>query len=765
MLDGSSPNTDAPRLPRHLQRAEGWLWPTTVGLSAFLLFAVQPLVARLVTPLLGGSSSVWNVALMFFQTVLLVGYGYAHAVRRLPHRVQLALHVGLLLVAITLLPWVGINLDALDRPGLPEPARVLLILAALVGVPYLMLTTHGPLLQRWFTQARGPGSDPYRLAAVSNAASLAALLAYPLLIEPLLGLRVQIGLWCSGFVLLAGCVTLLGLIAARSAPAPEAATAAARASSAPIPWPRVAAWVGFSALPSALVVGLTSTISNDVGAFPLMWTLPLAIYLLTLQQAFSGDATIERIRRERSATLVLSTLLLAIVSLLLTSNIFLILAASLVTLYYLGRAFHGELVARRPEPQQLTAFYLWMAVGGALGGGAAALLAPILFRTPLETPLMLCIATVVLAWPGCRRLLARRPLPRAAIMLLTAAALAIVLAAGAGQGDSAKTLQQALVLSLTLLPLIARRRAYLLAVTPILALALAGAGALGNLTVLSGTPVLTVRSFYGVNRVLTFSGNFTVLVHGTTIHGIQHNVGLPGRPEVISYYAADGPLGTVFRSTRMARAQRIGMVGLGAGVTACYATPGQRWEFYELDAAVVRIARDARLFTYLRDCTPDAAIIVGDARVTLRGAPDGAYDLLIIDAYAGDTVPMHLLTSEAFALYRQKLSPDGIMAIHISHRVINLAPLIAPLADAYGLVGRRAIFKATEEQRNRGVSNSDWIVLSSDQATINAVAAGRDWQDLADLPRADLLTDDTVSIVPVLANLKVFSQIRPAQQP
>ncbi len=748
--------------PSYAQRAEGWLWPTTVGLSAFLLFAVQPMVARLITPLLGGSSSVWNVALVFFQTILLIGYGYAHAVRRLPHRVLLAIHGGLLLLAIVLLPQSGVDVAALDRLGLPETARVLLLLAALVGTPYLMLTTHGPLLQRWFARAHGSGSDPYRLSAVSNAASLAALLSYPLVIEPILGLRAQIGLWGAGFVLLTGCVTALGLMTDRSAPLPEAANVPAPT---PIPWSRVAAWVGLSALPSALVVGLTSTISNDVGAFPLMWTLPLAIYLLTLQQAFTGDATIARIRRERPTTVVLTTLLLAMLSLLLTLNTLLILVASLVTLYYLGRAFHGELVARRPEPQQLTAFYLWMAVGGAMGGSAAALLAPILFRTPLETPLMLCVAVVVLTWPRCHSLLGQRPLLRMAVALLASFALALVLTTGSRVDGVGKTLQQTLVMSLTLLPLIAWQRRQLLAVIPILALSLAGTGAMGNLTALPGTPVLTVRSFYGVNRVLTFSNHFTLLAHGTTVHGIQRNVGEPGRPAVISYYASEGPLGIVFRSARMTRARRIGVVGLGAGVTACYATPGQQWEFYELDESVVQIARDPRFFTYLRDCAPNAAITIGDARVTLRGAPDGAYDLLIMDAYAGDTVPMHLLTNEAFALYRQKLKPDGIMAIHISHRLINLAPIIAPLADAQGLVGKLAIFVATDEQISKGVSNAMWIILAPDQNTITAVAEGSDWHDLENQPHASLLTDDTASIMPVLANLKIFSPISPAQRP
>lgn len=758
MSGGSDSHTDSRSWRRSLQRAEGWLWSATIGLSAFLLFAIQPLVTRLITPLLGGSSSVWNVALMFFQTVLLAGYGYAHAVRRLPHRIQLAIHSGLLLATIVLLPRTSVTIDALDQPGLPETLRVLMLLTALIGMPYLMLTTHGPLLQHWFVRAYGPDSNPYRLAAVSNAASLAALLAYPLLIEPLLGLRVQIELWGSGFMLLAGCATALGLIAARSPPLSLVATVAPiQTPRAPIPWPQIAAWVGLSALPAALVVGLTSFISNDVGAFPLMWTLPLATYLLTLQQAFRGEATRERIRRERPVALVVSTLLLAVIALLLTSNIFLILAASLATLYYLGRAFHGALVTRRPEPHQLTVFYLWMALGGALGGGAAALLAPVVFPTPLETPLLLCIAAMVLAWPDCRPLLARRPLPRVVIALLTVAAITLALTSGSRLDTPMKTLQQSLVLGLTLLPLIGRRRTYLSAVPPILALALAGAGALGNLSAMPGTPVLTTRSFYGVNRVFRLSDHFTVLTHGTTIHGIQHNVGAPGRPKILSYYAPEGPLGGVFRSMRMARARHIGIVGLGAGVVACYATPGQRWEFYELDETVVRIARDSHLFTYLRDCTPDATIIVGDARVTLRGAPDGAYDLLIIDAYAGDTIPMHLLTSEAFALYRRKLSPDGILAIHMTHRLINLAPLIAPLADAHGLSGRRAMFTASAAQLGRGISSSEWMILSPDPTLIVAMAAGENWQDLADLPRAQLLTDDTVSSLPVLANLKAFS--------
>lgn len=628
-------------------------------LGAALIFWIEPLYAKLMLPLFGGSPAVWITALMFYQFALLAGYFYSHLLSRFgqPRRQALAHLAVLAMAALVGLP-PGLPAVASGTATTAPVAAVLTVLTLGLGLPLVALSATAPLLQRWFAQTGHPAAaDPYFLYAASNTGSLLALLAFPLLLEPLLGLSHQLRLWSVGFVALAVLLLLCARPAMQALPPVERHPAGART---------IGRWVLLAAVPSSLLSGVTLTITTDIASAPLLWTLPLALYLLTFILAFSRHQIIPQ--RWALTGQAVSLVALAAPSLVAA------LAGTAVTIVGLLAGFffsalvcHQELARGRPPVSQLTVFYLALAVGGLLGGGFNALLAPGLFSGVAEWPL-----AVVLA-------LALRPGPWKVGDLLPplvgfAVAAAVLLLTGIVQHPGA-LVAAAAVLALAALVMAAR---------PLPAAGLMAAAFL--LPLLHPDPVLFAdRNFFGVIRVYRDAqDNLHILKHGTTIHGQQARD--PSRLEQpLTYYHVESPLGRALTSLpdRYTRGH-VAVIGLGAGTIACYLRQAESVVFYEIDPSVVTVATQPEMFSFLSRCRPDVALEIGDGRLRLSDNPRW-HSLIVIDAFSSDAIPVHLLTREAFQLYIAKLAPDGLLMIHFTNRHLDLAPVIGALARVEGL--------------------------------------------------------------------------------
>ncbi|WP_019906601.1 fused MFS/spermidine synthase [Methylobacterium sp. 77] len=702
------------------------LFVATIFLSALLLFGVQPMFTKMVLPVLGGSPSVWSVAMVFFQALLLAGYAYAHALARyLPLRIAAPLHLAVMGCALAALP-IELAAGWGKPPADGEAFWLLGLFLVSVGLPFFALSANGPLLQAWFSRSTHPHArDPYFLYGASNIGSFAALIAYPLAIEPLLPLRDQSRLWMLGFAALAGLIALCAAAAARNA-APRSRIVAGgtvASLSARDVWRQRIGWIALSLVPSGLLVSVTAHISTDVAAAPLLWVAPLALFLLTFVLAF----------RER---MVPSQTVLAGLQVVGSSLALLPMAGALplglgLTLH-LGLFFvnamicHGALYRHRPDAERLTEFYLCLSVGGVLGGIFCGLLAPQIFSTVLEYPILLvaalfCRPDFSLTSPAFWRENTRS--------LATLAGL----------------IGLALLINLTILPrswlivsalclmgaMIAFWRKPQNVALLAMGLALFTATVSGALT--SGA---SVRSFFGVHKLaLSADGHFRTLSHGTTLHGamrIANDDGTPftGRPEPVTYYTRDGGMGRAIEAVRSRRGghlDTVAVVGLGAGSLACHAGHAEDWTFLEIDPEVVRIARDPSLFRFLAACAPDARIVLGDARLTLTDEPGGK-SLIVVDAFSSDSIPSHLMTREALALYTSKLAPGGALVVHISNRHLELRHILARAAAEQGLVtfvrdGRR--FDRIDEQRFHQASIV--VAMARDETDLGTLARSGEW--------------------------------------
>jgi hypothetical protein len=643
-------------------------YAATVFLGAALLFVVQPMVSKMLLPHLGGSPSVWNTCMVFFQATLLLGYLYAHFLaQRFGGRAQAAIH-GTVLAAAALFVPLDLMTPVPPAEGTPVP-WLLGTLAATVGPPFFAVSATAPLLQRWFSRTDHPAAfDPYFLYAASNAGSLLALLAYPLLVEPQLRLFDQSLYWSLGLAVLAGGVALCWV--GHTSRFTGAAAAAAEPGG-PLSMAQRARWVGYSFVPSALLLAVTSHITTDLASAPLFWVVPLALYLLTFILAFARRPPLPHDLMVRlQPPLVIFTVLLFFVK-----EAIWLLPLHLALFFATAMVGHGELARSRPPVRHLTEFYLWVSVGGVLGGVFVALLAPAVFPDIWEYPLMLIAACLVrpAAASGRSRWYADLVLP---------AALALGLAAILLWGDlPGWVLPLMLIAAATaLLSFSERRWRFALGVgSCLLVFSIAGAG----------NTLETTRSFFGVHRVrLVDDGAVRVLQHGTTLHGAQGTQ--PGGETVpLGYYGREGPFGRFFEAIGSRGLARVGVVGLGTGALACYSRPGEAWTFHEIDPVVEKLASDGRYFQFLSACGKNLRIVLGDARLTLANVPDGTYDAIVIDAFSSDSIPLHLLTREALALYHRKLGPDGAILFHVSNRYLDLAPLVAALARDSGAAARQ----------------------------------------------------------------------------
>jgi spermidine synthase len=729
-------------MPARLARP---LFLATILTGSFLLFLTQPMIARMALPRLGGAPAVWNSAMLVYQALLLGGYAYAHYLSRLRPRAQAGVHLGLFALAALWLP-IGVG-EALLPPDAEPALWAPWFLLSSIGPLFFIVSSQAPLMQRWFAldPARG---DPYPLYAASNLGSFAGLLSYPLLVEPLLTLRQQSLLWSAGYALLVLLVALCAL-ATRAAAAVEEAAGGEEAGPAPTRR-RILCWVGLAAVPSGLMLSTTTHLTTDIVALPLLWVVPLGLYLLSFVVAFAARRGLADL-----LTLIAPYMLLIAGAFAFSGGSrspFFTATVGLLLLFTVAVALHTAMYRSRPAAGHLTAFYLAMAVGGMIGGLFCAILAPTLFDWTYEHPLLLLAAALLM--PQSALLPWAERMPAALRLGLALGAVALSWAADMrpwGWIDDSVALGASVVISLLSLLFLGNRPLFALCV-----------GAL----MLSYDGWTTLEQSRGPGRTRSYFGVYTVstrtdpparlLTHGTTLHGIQ-NLTPGGEAEPTSYYARRSGIGHAMASAEIFHGEkpRIGVVGLGTGTLACYAIEGQDWLFYEIDPEIVRIARDPRRFSFLSRCAPEAQVVIGDARLSLARAPAGGLDLLAVDAFSSDAVPMHLLTREALAVYRRALAPDGLLLVHISNRYLDLEPVLADAARRDGWHGAVYEYHPTAEERARNMNMSVWVALAPREDTLLAlkVASREDahnWRPLVSRQGFAGWSDDYSSILPLL---------------
>ncbi len=696
-------------------------------LGSSLLFFVQPLIGRQLLPLAGGTPNLWNTAMVFFQAVLLAGYLFAHhTTRRLRARTHASVQVIVLALPLLVLP-IAVP-DGWTLTGQQPVLATLGVLAVMVGLPFFALSTSSPTLQRWFSLTDHPSAaDPYFLYAAGNVGSLGALVAYPLLVEPHLSLVDQARWWAIAYGLFvavsAGCA-----ISVRRRPG--RAQARSITLSAPVANSRRARWVFWAMVPSALMLAVTRHLTADVASFPLLWIIPLVLYLLTFIVAFGARA--DRLLGPTNRVVRLGVIPLAMtfvgplagIGQLLVVHLGWFLAAALLA--------HLRLSHDRPPADRLTEFYAWISVGGVVGGAFIALLAPLAFDRVLEYPIVVGLALLVTARPRAHRATDRRNWAAPAAAGL--AALLAVLLLSDGRLTSA-------VLFVAAAGLVAHRwlpapRSY--------------AGLIGATLVLatvvgSGTALHRDRSFFGVYAVREVDDGFHELAMGTTIHGRQQfGPDGPSRTPA-SYYHPSGPLGTTFAD--MEPGAEIGVVGLGAGEIAAHGRAGDRVTFYEIDPTVVEIASDPALFTYLRDTAAEVEIVVGDGRLALE-AGDDRYDVLLVDAFSSDAIPVHLMTVEAVGSYLDHVDDGGVLMMHVSNRFFDLRPVVGRIADELGVGARVQAYSPDPDARADGAASSIWMVLATDPEALADYTADAGWSPAP--IGGSLWTDDHANVLGAL---------------
>lgn len=726
-------------------RALVLMFSATLFLSAFLMFLIEPMIARMVLPLLGGAASVWNTCLVFFQGMLLCGYAYAHgATTLLGPRRHAAAHMLVVLAPLLLLP---VALSAGTPPPTQNPSGWLLAtLLTSIGLPFFALSTSAAVLQKWYSATDDAGArDPYFLYAASNLGSFAALVAYPLVVERTLRLQQQAHLWTFGYGLLAiltvGCAIVVWRTGGRAA---QPSTAAADALPAEaLTWARRARWTVLAFVPSSLLLAVTTYMSTDVASVPLLWMVPLCVYLGTFVVAFSPSAAPARRLAARLMPMAVITLALVLIA-QMNQPVSLVIPLHLVVFAVVALACHGEVAQDRPAPSRLTEFYFWISLGGMLGGLFNALLAPILFTSIVEYPLVLVVACLV-------RRAAATP-PSRSTWVWDAGWVAVVFALAAASvvvNGRFGSVSRFLILGAAVPALLAfsqQRR-------PIRFAGCVAALLVSGVLVQSpfGQAVFAERTFFGVYRIRVDERlNYRFMFHGPTLHGMQ-SASEGRRTESLSYFHKAGPIGQVFAAVPVATSTpQVGIVGLGVGSLASYAGAAQRWVFYEIDPAVERVARDAAYFTYLRDCGARCEVVIGDARVSLGRARPGQFGLIILDAFSSDAIPIHLLTREALAVYVSRLAPGGVIALHISNHHLSLSPVLGRLAQAQGLAALWQREPATAGSFSDGKFPSEWMVLARDSADFGALARDPRWLPPVVEARTPLWSDDFSNILSVL---------------
>jgi spermidine synthase len=760
------------------------LFSVTLFVSAGLLFSVQPMIGKIILPRLGGTPAVWNTCMVFFQATLLLGYAYAHFLTRLGIRRQALIHFGLILLPLFVLPIQVSSKAIMTIPNENNPIPWLIgFLVVAMGLPFFAVSTTAPLLQKWFSNTRHHRAhDPYFLYSASNAGSMIGLLSYPLLVEPRLSLMEQSWLWAAGY----GCLVALIACSALALWYLKHGAAAVNEniglnhreeSSLPattekqiaknnnlldgggvqwqrgedsISYPRLLRWVLFAFLPSSLLLGVTTYLTTDIAPFPLLWVVPLAIYLLTFILVFARKPVLPPRWLGRALSMSAIVLIIAFITganhpawLMTILNLLLFGAAAMI--------FHGELAKDRPAPSRLTEFYLCISIGGVLGGLFNALVAPILFQTVTEYPLVMLLACafrpagdltdvsdakLTIRWRDAAWAIG--------IGLLTAGLILSVQAFRLNPGRLS-TLCIFGIPALMTYRFVRNPMRFGFSLMAILAAGLLYTSAYGR-------TLMVERNFFGVLRVTQDAeGKYHQLFHGNTMHGRQ-TIDPLRQGEALSYFYRTGPIGQVFDIFNTSSKTSVGIIGLGAGSLTAYARPTQDWTYYEINPAVERIARNPNFFTFLKNSRARSLnVILGDARLRLKEAHDQQYDLFVLDAFSSDSIPMHLITSEALRLYLEKLANGGILAFHITNRRLDLKPVFANLAHDADLIGLiRDDSQVNIADIIGGKEGSVWVVMARHKDDVAPLVNDSRWQQLRPDPRVGVWTDDFSNILSVI---------------
>ncbi len=745
-----------------IRQAPPALFAVTVFTSAALVFLVQPMVAKLVLPLLGGSSSVWNTSMAFFQIALLAGYAYAHLLQRIGSvRNQALVHCAALAIAAIALP---LRVNGLAGPPSSDHPNLwlLAVLTLSIGAPFAILSATAPLVQAWHARTIGAsdGKEPYGLYAASNLGSLIALLAYPVVVEPLFSLVAQRQGWSGGYGLFVVLIASLGFAVSRvRSIGAEKSTIAV----APLSWRDRVVWVALAAIPSSLMLGVTTYITTDVASAPFLWVLPLALYLTTFIIAFQ-----EKPAMSLGLTLTLQGAAMAACVAFLpfrTTFFGLQLSIHLAAFFLTALMCHQRLVARRPDPARLTEFYLCLSLGGVVGGGFNAFIAPVIFQDVWEYPLVLVLACLARPWGNLNRI----PIWQWSMLILGVLAaagtpIAVTFAAShvttqsvVGSFDQSElfdmTLKGLLALAVISAFIVRGRALFFVAIIAVLSVA-------------SGTAAdqtdtrQSWRSFFGVLKlsettVPNIGGRVKMLAHGTTLHGAQaQDPAFRCKPMV--YYTPYTPIGQVFLA-KAATSQnlRMGVVGLGTGSVAAYVRPGDRLTFFEIDPLVVKVATDPKNFTYTTECAKGPIdYVIGDARLTVAKQPAASFDILLIDAFSSDAVPAHLLTVEAVRGYLDKLKPNGILILHLSNRNLDLmgpAQAVSRKAGGWALVQE---FRPERDAEGSWDSPEDAVIVARSRAALASFVPDPRWRT-ADPFKVRPWTDDYTNLAgSMYTNLK-----------
>jgi hypothetical protein len=757
-------------------------------ISAMLLFAIQPLIAKMILPLLGGTPAVWNTCLVFFQITLLLGYLYAHAVTRwIPPRRQPIVHLIILMVPFLTLPWIILPLLIENRGSLPasgqpiltllkipswldeppDPSHPVIWLLALlvisIGIPFLVVSATAPLLQHWYACSGQPDSrDPYFLYAASNTGSILALLAYPTLLEPNLGLIHQASVWKWGYglllVLISVCAVKLWKVGNHYGSRISTPEESIVDQESTFSWSRRLRWLMLAAIPSSLLLGVTTFLSTNVAAVPLLWIIPLTLYLLTFVLVFSRyrAISVDILGRVLPFVILIQTFAFAVE---LRRGAWLLFLLHLGCFFLTALYCHGRLADDRPSPRYLTEFYLWLSAGGVVGGLFNALIAPLIFTSLVEYPLALVLACLFLpssagkndqaleadsrrlrnpAHPATQSLIGR-PSPWIAWndlwLPLGLGVLMMVVVLGLQFVPS-----DALWLKATLLLGLPAAICYTFIQHPVrFALGIGALLLVGGLSidVLQTKGVHQERSFFGVLTVVDREEpdpprTFRIFVHGNTMHGLQ-NLATDHHQDPLAYYFPTGPVGQLMESlAEGSKRNRVAVLGLGVGALACYAKDGQAWTFFEIDPSVESIART--YFTFLDDAKDRGAcvqVIQGDGRLSLAGVPDHSYDLIFADAFSSDAVPIHLLTRQALDLYLRKLGEHGLLIFNVTNRYVDLEPVLGALAVHAGLVSiscREEESSLSEEDKIQGKTGSHWIIMARHEDDLGSLRNNLAWK-------------------------------------
>jgi hypothetical protein len=724
---------------------------STMLLSACLLFLVQPMFARMALPLLGGTPAVWAIAMCFFQAMLLGGYCYAHLLKRFmapAHAV--GLHITLMALAWFSLP-VDLPPTAVPAGGATAGLWLIGLMAKSIGYPFFFLSATAPLLQSWFARTtHSNAANPYFLYSASNIGSLGALIAYPFVVEPLLGLRMQAMLWSGGFMLLAACIAVCGIMMMRSL-APTRIVAIAETTTHVI-WKQRGWWIFMSFVPSALLVAWTNHITTDIASAPFLWLPPLVLFLLTFVLVFRDQPLISmRVARVvQLITLPIAFIVQFALPLTLAVPVMVIGAFSF---FATAIICHRQLYESRPDAQHLTEFYMLMSLGGVLGGLFVSLMAPLVFSSVLEYPLLLIIGIAaqrdLLNDPKLRATLHRPALPIAVFAGLLALVAFTTNNGGSHLLFTTRTLELAFFGACAFI-MIRAGRVSLAILSIVMTFCVNFAG--------QPQERVAMRSYFGVLTVADGAAEnpFRLLVHGTTMHGAQRldelTPGFTGKPHALTYYSPQGGMARALLTTqtRLAAEGKNGIyrvIGLGTGSLACYSKPGEDWAYYEIDRDVIRVARDANQFTFLSSCAPDMKMIEGDARITLQNEGQSKADYLLVDAFSSDSIPVHLITTEAMQLYMSHVKDDGVLVMHVTNRYMDLVPVVAANMKAIdpALQGRVVDF-VPSTNNDVNAMHSIAIIISKSPAALELLDQAGGTVPLTPVASVEKWTDDFANL-------------------